>query len=300
MKAITVHSFDDGGALHLVDLPDPVPGAGQTLIEVEATGVGYVDVMSRRGQYPGFPEPGFVPGLEVAGVVRGTGERVYAMLGGGGGYAELAVADDVVVELPPEVSPAQAVALGANALTASLLLDRAGVAPGESVLVRGASGGVGLMAAQVAAHLGAEVTASTRSAAHAGRLAELGFSTRDGEDASYDVVVDPVAGAELGRHLGRLRPDGRYVVCGAAGGLPAPDFAAGLVGLFPNSPSLLMFSLSSVGPERLRSGLKTVFDLAARGVLRGVADAAVPLAQASLAHERLESGTVFGKVILRP
>ncbi|MFC4059329.1 zinc-binding alcohol dehydrogenase family protein [Planomonospora corallina] len=298
MKAITVHSFGDGGVLRLVDLPDPVPGPGQTLVEVEAAGVGYVDVMSRRGQDPGFPAPGFVPGLEVAGVVRGTGERVYALLDGGG-YAELAVADDVV-ELPPEVSPAQAVALGVNALTALLLCERAGVAPGESVLVRGASGGVGLMAAQVAAHLGAAVTASTRSAAHAGRLGGLGFSTRDGEDAAYDVIVDPVAGPDLGRHLGRLRAGGRYVLCGAAGGLPAPDFAAGLLGLFPRSPSLLMFSLSSVDAAGRRSGLKTVFDLAARGVLRGVAGETVPLAQASLAHERLESGAVFGKVVLSP
>ncbi|GAA3123201.1 zinc-dependent alcohol dehydrogenase family protein [Planomonospora alba] len=293
-----MHSFDDGGALRLVDLPDPVPGPGQTLIEVEAAGVGHVDVMSRRGQDPGFPVPGFVPGLEVAGVAEATGERVYAMLGGGG-YAEWAVADEVVA-LPPELSPAQAVALGVNALTAWLLLERAGVTAGESVLVRGASGGVGLMAAQMAAHLGAEVTAATRSAAHAGRLGGLGLSTRDGEDAAYDVVVDPVAGADLGRHLGRLRPGGRYVVCGAAGGFPAPDFAAGLLGRFQHSPSLLMFSLSSVGAERRRSGLKTVFDLAARGALRGVTDEVLPLAQASLAHERLESGAAFGKVVLRP
>ncbi|MEO3786042.1 zinc-binding dehydrogenase [Actinocorallia sp. B10E7] len=298
MKAITVHSFDDGGRLRLVDLPDPVPGPGKTLVEVEAAGVGHVDVMSRRGQYPGFPDPGFVPGLEVAGVVKETGKRVYAFLGGGG-YAESAVADDVV-ELPSELSSAQAVALGVNALTALLLLERAGVTAGESVLVRGASGGVGLMAAQVAAHLGAAVTASTRSAAHAGRLSELGFSTRDDEDASYDVIVDPVAGPDLGRHLGRLRANGRYVLCGAAGGPPAPDFAADLVGLFQSSPSLLMFSLSSVDPARLRSGLETVFDLAARGALRGIAEEVIPLAQASLAHERLESGAAFGKVILRP
>ncbi|MFJ5225461.1 zinc-binding alcohol dehydrogenase family protein [Streptomyces sp. NPDC088400] len=327
MKAVVVDSFDGSGSLSLVDLPDPVPGPGQIQITVRASGVGHTDIASRRGEFARFPEPGFVPGTEAAGVVTATGDgvddawlgrRVFAVLPDGGGYAELVTVrtDAALAELPAQVSASEAVALGGNALTALFMLERAQVAAGECVLVRGAGGGVGLMATQVGAYFGAVVTAVTSSAARGERLLGLGASTvlnrslgedrAPGEDraraegATYDIVIDPVCGPDLARHIGRLRPNGRYVLCGAAGGMPGPDFASGLRGRFYQSPSLLMLSMRSFSPERMRSGLKAIFELAARGALRGVVDEELSLGDASRAHDKLESGAVFGKLVLTP
>ena len=183
MLAITVPAFGGPDVLRAAELPVPAPGPGQVLIAVESAGVGYVDVMARAGDYAPLAEPGFVPGLEAAGTVTATGDdvdpawtgrRVYALTWRGA-YAEQVVADLAgVVPLPTGVDAETAVALGVNALVARTGLRRAGARAGERVLVRGAGGGIGVHAVQLAAAAGAEVTAVTSSAERGVRLRELG------------------------------------------------------------------------------------------------------------------------------
>ncbi|WP_329136095.1 zinc-binding dehydrogenase [Streptomyces sp. NBC_01476] len=316
MKAVIVPSFGDSRVLRVVDRAEPRPGPGQVLIRVEAAGVGYVDVMARKGDYQPLSEPGFIPGVEAAGTVAAVGEgvdehwvgrRVFALTKTGA-YAESVVADTRdVVRLPEGVSAADAVALGVNALVASLGLERARVRKGERVLVRGAGGGIGVMAAQLAALSGGDVTAITSSPERGDRLRGLGVAHvqdrttgQDGSADTYDVIVDPVAGADLGRHIEMLRPNGRYLLLGAAGGVPTPDAFAALMTIYHHSPTLFAFSLNSFDADTVGAAAAELFGQAARGDLQAVIDEQIPLAEAHRAHERLESTPVFGKLTLHP
>ncbi|SFK07663.1 Alcohol dehydrogenase GroES-like domain-containing protein [Amycolatopsis sacchari] len=154
----------------VADVPEPVPGPAQALVEVEAIGVGYVDVMALKVEYAPFPGVGSVLGLEVVGRVRTAGSGVPQELGGKrvlalpdfGGYAERVVVDAAkLLPVPDGADPVDVVALGLNALVAEGALSRTGVVPGERVLIRGASGGIGVLATQIAHARGAEVTVVT-------------------------------------------------------------------------------------------------------------------------------------------
>jgi NADPH:quinone reductase-like Zn-dependent oxidoreductase len=199
MEAVTIEKFGDPGGLAIVDLPTPAPGPGQMLIETEAIGVAGVDVVIRRGELAayGFRE-GHIPGGEVAGRVSAVGQgvdrawigqRVWAFTGTGGGYAEQAVADQSeVLALPAELTAIDAVTLGSSGVVAHFGLAHARFAPGESVLVRGAAGSLGIMAVQLAAREGT-VTVTTSSPERGRRLRELGAThvldrsgRRDGRD----------------------------------------------------------------------------------------------------------------------
>ncbi|WP_218157736.1 quinone oxidoreductase family protein [Saccharopolyspora shandongensis] len=316
MKAVMVSSFGSADVLDLVELADPCPGPGQVLISVQAAGVGFMDVMVRNGTYPQLTEPGVVPGAEVAGIVTAVGDgvgqewlgrRVFALTVSSG-YAELVtVGVDHVVALPEAISAPDAVALGVNALVASLGLKRVAVQPGERVLVRGAGGGIGMMAAQLATAAGAEVTAITSTPQRVDRLRQLGVAHvldrragQDGGDSSYDVVIDPVGGAEITRYIELLRPNGRFLSCGAAGGVPGPDAFAGLLTTFHNSPTVFAFNVSSVGPGAIATEFADLLRRTADGALRVVVDTELPLSEVVKAHTLLESGTVFGKLVLVP
>ncbi|WP_326687013.1 zinc-binding dehydrogenase [Streptomyces sp. NBC_01795] len=316
MKAVIVSSFGDSNALQVVDRAEPAPGPGQVLIRVEAAGVGYVDVMARNGDYQPLSEPGFVPGFEAAGTVAAVGaavdehwvgQRVFALTRSGA-YAESVVADPRdVVRLPEGVSAADAVALGVNALVASLGLKRVNVEEGEQVLVRGAGGGIGLMAAQLAALSGGAVTAITSSPERGDRLRGLGVAHiqdrtagQDGSADTYDIIVDPVAGVDLGRYIGMLRPNGRYLLVGSAGGAAASDVLGSIMTTYHNSPTLFAFSLNSVDADMVGAAAAELFGQAVRGDLRAIIDEQIPLAEAHRAHERLESTPVFGKITLHP
>ncbi|WP_446046091.1 quinone oxidoreductase family protein [Streptomyces olivaceus] len=314
MKAVIVPSFGDSHVLRVVDQAEPRPGPNQVLIKVEAAGVGYVDVMARNGAYQPLSEPGFSPGLEAAGTVTAVGEgvprdwvgqQVFALTGSGA-YAESVVVDACdIVRRPEGVSAADAVALGVNALVASIALKRANLMDGERVLVRGAGGGIGVMAVQLAALYGGVVTAITSSPARGIRLRSLGAAhvqdrTTDQDSGTFDIIVDPVAGQDTGRWVEKLRPNGRYLLLGAAGGAPTVDTFNSILATYHNSPSLHAFSLNSIDPGTVGAAATAVFHLVAQGGLRAVIDDEVPLAEAHRAHERLESTPVFGKIVLRP
>lgn len=303
------------GELTIVDVPEPVPGPNQVLIDIDAIGAGYVDVMARRGQYPYSPGAGSVPGLEVVGHVSAAGANVTAGLIGQralalpafGGFAEKAVADaNRVFPAPPGADAADVVALGVNALVAELALHRVWASAGDDVLIRGAGGGIGVLATQIAHVRGAEVTVVTSSAARGERLRALGAmhvvdrTASPLPDRTYDVVVDTVAGPDLGRHLELLRPNGRYILCGGAGGAPGPESLGPLLRQFHKSPTLFAFSLNSVGPEELRSSWERIVTLLAERRLSPVLDQRFPLIDAEAALQWVADGKQFGKVVLYP
>lgn len=312
MKAIAIKAFGGPEGLAPVELPDPVPGDGQVLVETEAIGVGGVDALIRSGvlgSYRSFA-PGHVLGSEVAGTVSAVGagvdpswvgRRVWAFVLQGG-YAERAVAPvTALAPLPDGRSAVDAVTLGSSAAVAHFALRHAHFAPGESVLVRGAAGGLGTLTVQLAARAGASAVAVTTSSAERGeRLRALGAThvldrSGTGEDG-FDVVIDIVAGPDLPSFLDKLNPNGRLVTIGLLGGPPPTDFAMALFAAFQTSRSFGTFSLDSV-PDADRYAVIAEW-LASD--LEPVVHAVLPLEQAVLAHQRLDAGEVFGRIALTP
>jgi NADPH2:quinone reductase len=314
MRAIVIEEFGPPEGMAVVDLPEPAPAPGQVSIAVEAIGVGGVDVVIRRGDLTAYGfRPGFVPGGEVAGVVTAvgdgvdrawTGQRVWAATGTGGGYVEQAVAPaGDLVPLPPGLSAVDAVTLGSAGIVAHFGLAHAHFAPGETVLVRGAAGSIGIMTVQLASRQGT-VSVTTSSPDRGRRLSELGAThilDRAGHpDETYDVIIDVVAGPALPTFLSQLNPNGRLVVVGAVGGQPPADFGTHLMANFQRSLTVATFSAATV-PEAARRTVRTdQFAAATRGELQAVVHQVLPLTQAAEAHRLIDGGHVFGRIVLTP
>jgi NADPH2:quinone reductase len=320
VKAVAIQAFGSPEGLAVVDVLEPRPADGQVLITTEAIGVGGVDAMIRSGALTayGFTE-GHVLGGEVAGTVAAVGDdvdpvwvgrRVWAFTGVGGGYAEHAIAPvATLVPLPSTMSAIDAVTLGSTAAVAHFGLRHAHFAPGESVLVRGAAGGIGIMTVQLAARGGARAVAVTASSPQRGdRLRTLGAThvlNRAGEGAQdappgYDVIIDIVAGTALPSFFARLNPNGRMVVVGAVAGDPPPDFAMEMFGAFRKSMSFATFSADTVPMPDRRAMTADLFAAAGRGELTAVVHEVLPLEQAVLAHQKMAAGEVFGRIVLTP
>jgi NADPH:quinone reductase-like Zn-dependent oxidoreductase len=320
MKAVVVRRFGNPDGLEVVDLPVPLPGPGQVRITTEAIGVGGVDAVVRRGTLAayGFRE-GHLLGSEVAGSVNAvgdgvdaswTGRRVWAFTGLAGGYAEQAVASvDDVLPLPEGLTGADAVTVGGSGVVAHFALDRARFAPGETVLVRGAAGSIGITAVQLAARNGAGAVAVTTSSAQRGaRLRGLGAThvlDRSGVadtdvPSGFDVVIDVVGGSQVPVFLDKLSDNGRYVAVGVVGGQPPADFGMRLMGAFRRSLSFATFSSDTVPGAERRTVRSAQFDDAVQGDLRTVVHEVLPLRQAALAHHAMDAGTVFGRIVLTP
>ncbi|MGW2541173.1 zinc-binding dehydrogenase [Kitasatospora sp. NPDC001574] len=320
MKAVVIERFGDPSGLEVVDLPVPAPAPGQVLVATEAVGVGGVDAVIRRGALAAYGfRAGHVLGSEAAGPVIAVGEgvdrgwigrRVWAFTGLSGGYAEQSVASvDDVLELPDGLTGVDAVALGGSGVVAHFALERARFVAGETVLVRGAAGSIGITAVQLAARGGAGAVAVTASSAGRGeRLKDLGATYVldragvGGQDApaGFDVVVDVVGGPQLPQFLDRLNPNGRYVAVGVVGGQPPADFGMRLMDGFRRSLSFATFSSDTVpGPDRQALRAAQFAD-AARGDLRTVVHEVLPLDEAVRAHRAMDAGEVFGRVVLAP
>jgi len=239
VRAVSITRLDGPTALEVGDVPEPAAGPDQVLVDVHAAGVTFPEVLQSRGEYQLKPDLPFVPGSEVAGVVRSAppgsglqpGQRV-AAFPGLGGYAEVVAVPPVMVfPLPDHVSFAAAAALPMNYLTVHFGLVRRGrLRSGESVLVHGAAGGIGTAAVQLARALGAHVIAVTsspekaevaRAAGAHETVAADGF--RDAVRAltsgrGVDLVVDPVGGDRFTDSLRCLAREGRLLVIGFTGG----------------------------------------------------------------------------------
>lgn len=312
MRAIQITSFDGPDALRLVDAPEPQPTDGRVLIDVTRAGVNFADLHSSRGEYVQQPELPFIPGTEVAG--RRDGERVVAFTGGSGGYAQRATAaPDAIFPIRDGVDDDTALALLVQGLTAWHLHRTAGhTAPGESVLVHSAAGGVGSLALQLAKAFGAGRVIATASATERRRLAlDLGadaaidpapdddlqrriVAANDGRPV--DVIFD-MAGGETFEHSYRaLAPFGRIVVCGISSRQPNRISTGSLL---RQSRAIVGFHLSHAIPHSA-SAMAELFELAAGGRLRVVIGGVYPLADAAQAHRDLAARRTSGKLLLVP
>jgi NADPH:quinone reductase len=320
MRAVVIERFGEPSGMALREIADPAPAAGQVVIRSEAIGVGGVDAVIRRGTLGdyGFRE-GLIPGSEVAGVVTAVGDhvdrswlgrRVWAFTGTSGGYAEQATARiDDVAALPDGLSSGDAVTLGSAATVAHFALAHAHFTAGESVLVRGAAGSIGIATVELAARGGASVVAATTSSPERGRrLRELGATLvldRTGhsdhqEPGTFDVIIDIVGGDDLPAFIDRLAPNGRMIAVGAVAGMPPADFGMQLMRSFQQSRSFATFSLSTV-PVAVRNTIRSEnFEAAAAGRLHPVVHAVLQLDQAAEAHRQMDNGTVFGRIVLTP
>ncbi|MEU9063985.1 zinc-binding dehydrogenase [Streptomyces sp. NPDC048430] len=320
MKAITIQTYGGPEGLAVVRMPAPTPSAGQVLIATEAVGVGGVDTVIRSGALAAYGfEEGFIPGSEVAGTVTAVGggvdaswigRRVWAFTGTGGGYVEQAVAPvDEIIPLPVGLSAVDAVTLGSSGVVAHFGLRHARFAPGETVLVRGAAGSIGIMAVQLAARGGAAAVAVTTSSAERGeRLRRLGAShvlDRSGEGghqapSGYDVIIDVVAGEDMPSFFDRLNANGRLVAVGAVGGQPPADFGTKIMAAFRKSLSFAAFSAATVTGAERRAVRSEQFAAASRGEIETVVHETLPLDAAVLAHRKMDAGEVFGRIVLTP
>ncbi|VVJ25238.1 Oxidoreductase [Amycolatopsis camponoti] len=312
-----MQAFGDPEGLAVIDVPVPEPAAGQVLVATEAIGVGGVDAVIRSGALAAYGfRDGHILGGEIAGTVTAvgdgvdrewTGRRVWAFTGVGGGYAEQAVAPaETLVPLPAATSAVDAVTLGSSGAVAHFGLRHAHFAPGESVLVRGAAGGLGIMTVQLAARAGAGAIAVTTSSPERGeRLRGLGATRvldRAGEGTAdtYDVVIDIVAGPDLPSFFAKLSPNGRLVAIGAVAGDPPADFGKQLFAAFQRSLSFSTFSANTVPQADRRAVTAELFAAANRGELTSVVHEVLPLDQAVLAHRKMQAGEVFGRIVLTP
>jgi NADPH2:quinone reductase len=322
MKAVQVSRFGGPEVLQAVELEPPQERPGHVLIDVRSAGVNFADTHSTDDTYLVPQRLPFVPGAEVVGVAR-TGEhagrRVVALLAGGGGYAEQALApQDLVFGVPDGVPDAAALALVLQGATAwHLLRTSTRVSLGESVVVHAAAGGVGSIAVQLARQWGAGRVIATASSQDKRDLAvDLGAHTavdvssapdadavRDllreanGEHA-VDVVLEMTGGIVFDGSLAALAPLGRLAVYGLASRkAPAPISP---VGLMASSRTVTGFWLLHAvrRPGGLSAAMDELFSLVRTGRLRTVLGASFPLADARRAHEDMVSRRTTGKLVL--
>ena len=321
MKAVLCRAFGPPSGLTLEEVPAPRPGPGQVLIRVEASAVNFPDTLIVQGRYQVRPPLPFSPGGEVAGVVAELGEgaagpppgtRVLAMTGHGG-FAEMAVASaDAVVEVPADVDAVSAAALSyAYGTTLHALRDRAGLRPGETVLVLGAAGGAGLAAVQVAKLMGARVIAAAsagklQTCREAGADALVDYRQEGWRDTvrdlsgsgGVDVVYDPVGGPYSEPALRSLNWGGRHLAVG---------FAAGEIPRIPlNLPLLKGCGILGVSygafakrePEANRALVGQLLTWVREGRLRPRISATLGLEDAAAALDALLARGVTGKIVL--
>ncbi len=317
MRAVQQREFGGPEVLELVELPAPVPGPREVLIEVARAGVNFADTHQRRNEYLAAAELPLVPGSEVVGVRADTGERVVALTGGRGGYAELALAPAAhTFPVPDGVDDGTALALLLQGLTAWHLHRTVGrLAAGESVVVHAAAGGTGSLAVQLARPLGAgRVIATASTDAKRALAIELGADAAIETDAEglterilqanggapVDVVLDAIGGPVFDASLEALAPFGRLVTYGVSGGATNA----------PNTRGLMRHSRTVAGfwfrhclerpAELLDPPLADLFARASRGELHAVVGATYPLAQAARAQTDLAERRTTGKLLLDP
>jgi NADPH2:quinone reductase len=326
LKAIEITAPGKPDVLRLTERPRPVPGVGDALIRVAASGVNRPDVLQRKGLYPVPPGASDLPGLEVAGTIEEgdaaalaaaglrVGDRVCALVAGGG-YAEYCVAPVAqCLPSPAGLTDIEAASLPETFFTVwSNVFDRARLQPGETLLVQGGSSGIGVTAIQLAKAWGATVIVTVGSEEKAAACLRLGadhainYRTQDFSaevlrltgGKGTDVVLDMVAGDYVLRELKCLAEDGRIVVIAIQGGVDSA-IDAGLV-----LRRRLTVSGSTLRPRpvafkaAIASALKrTVWPWLEAGIVKPVIHEVFPAAEAARAHALMESNRHIGKLVL--
>ena len=323
MKALVAQELTGPAGLVYTDLKDPVDVAGDdaVVVDVGAAGVSFPDLLLLRGEYQLRLDPPFVPGMEVAGVVRSApyesefkaGQRVTALSALGAWAQRVAVTPDNLMPTPDDLSDAESVALLGNYQTMYFALAKRGaLRPGETVLVLGSAGGVGTAAVQIAKALGARVIAMVHRP-HAIEFVEsLGAdvvlpltegwlkAVQEATDGrGVDLVVDPIGGDAFDDAIRALAVEGRLLVIGfAAGGIPTVKVNR-----------LLLRNVAVIGVGygeyvNRRPGSQSVFEFGVaqlvKAGLRPPPPMRFPLAEGAKALQTLADGGVLGKVVLEP
>lgn len=320
MRAIRVRDGERGPqALEITEIAQPDPGPGEIRVRVRAAGVNRPDLLQRMGLYPPPPGAPQTLGLEIAGEVEAVGEgvarwspgdRVCALLGGGG-YAEAAVVDARhALPVPDGLEFPQAAGLAETVFTVwANVFEIGALRPGETLAVHGATSGIGTTAIQMARAHGARVIATSRGAAKAAEALALGadvaldstepdFAARLAQ-AAPDVILDMVGGSFLTVNVAALRPGGRLVLIAFQGGATGEvDLARVMRNRLTITGSTLRGRPADEKARLARAVEETVWPWIEQGLVRPVIEAEFPLDQAAEAHARLESGTVTGKIIL--
>ena len=323
MRAVRVHELTGPQALRVDDdVPEPKVGAGQVLVDVHCAGVNFPDILMTHGKYQFKPTPPFSPGGEAAGVVAAVGAGVTSVAVGDrvaatmmyGAFAEKVVMPELAItKLPDNVSfEVGAATLLTYATTYHALVDRAAMRAGETLLVLGAAGGVGIAAVEIGALLGARVIAAASTDAKLAFCREHGaseginYTTSDLKEQiktltkgnGCDVIYDPVGGALAEPALRGAAWQGRYLVIGFASG-EIPKIPLNLV-LLKGCQIVGVFwgSFAMREPAKNRAHAAQLFAWIGEGKLRPHIDAVVPFSEAASALQRLERREVMGKVVL--
>lgn len=319
MRAIVVRAFGAPDVLQLEEVPQPSAGQDQVLIRVRAIGVNPVDTYIRTGTYARKPRLPYIPGTDIAGVVEHAGadvtrvrpgDRVYAHAVTGG-CAELVACDEWQVQpLPDHVTFQQGAAIGVPYGTAWRgLFIRAGARPGHTLLVHGASGGVGIAAVQIARAHGMRVIGTAGTARGLGLVREQGaHQALDHHAPDYlqqamsftggrgvDVVLEMLANVNLDRDLDILAPRGRVVIIGSRGRVEIdPRKTMGRDGAILG---MTLFNATREEFHEIHAGIVTGLE---NGTLRPVIGRELPLAEVAAAHEAVMEPGAFGKIVLMP
>lgn len=327
MKAIEITQYGAPEVLRAGERPDPVPGEGEVLIRVAASGVNRPDVLQRTGNYPVPPGASDIPGLEVAGTIVGgdaaamaaagfkAGDRVCALVAGGG-YAELCVVPvGQCLPVPHGLSDVEAASLPETFFTVwSNVFDRGRLQPGESFLVQGGTSGIGVTAIQMARAMGAGmVIATAGSDEKCNACIELGahhainYRSQDfAEEAKQltggkgvDVILDMVAGAYIDREVKCVAEDGRIVIIAVQGGTKS-EFNAGLV---LRRRITITGSTLRPRPVAFKAAIaqalkKNVWPLVEAKKIKPVIHSTFHAHDAAKAHALMESNQHVGKIVL--
>jgi NADPH2:quinone reductase len=325
MRAVRIHELQGPSSLRVDEIGDPpAPSAGEVAIDVKAAGVNFPDVLLTRGKYQFKPEPPFSPGGEAAGVVTAVGAGVTSVKVGDrvaatvlhGAFAERIVVPELATaKIPDAVSfEIGAATLLTYATTLHALVDRAAIQKGETLLVLGAAGGVGVAAIELGKLLGARVIAAASTEQKVAFCKEHGadegvvYGVEDLKDRvktlthgnGADVVYDPVGGSYSEPALRSIAWKGRYLVVGFAAG-EIPKIPLNLV-LLKGCQICGVFwgSFAMREPQANRENAHRIFGWVAEGKLRPHVDAVLPFVRAGEALERMERREVKGKLVLVP
>jgi NADPH:quinone reductase len=309
MIAVTFHGAGGPEVMAVDERPDPVPQSSEVLVRATHAALNPADVAQRAGNYPAPPgSPADIPGLEVAGTVIACGEavtawragdRVFGLVGGGGLSDTVAVHERHVARIPDDLTDREAAAVPEAFITAhDAVFTRAGLALGETLLVNGASGGVGTAAVQLGVAAGARVLANTRS--HREALTDMGAEPCVLSEArGVDVVLELVGAANLTGSLEALALRGRIIVVGTGAGADAELSLRALMGRRASVMGTVLRARSmEEKAAAVQAFARSVVPHLAAGRARPVIDRVFPVAEAAAAFEHLSAPGKLGKVLL--
>jgi putative PIG3 family NAD(P)H quinone oxidoreductase len=323
MHAVVITKPGDPDVLQWTEVPDIDAGPGEVLVDVAAAGINRADLMQRQGFYDPPPGASLYPGLEVSGTIAAlgpgvsgwaAGDRVCALLSGGGYASRVTVPAGQLLPVPPSVGLVEAAALPEVVCTVySNVFMAARLTAGETFLVHGGSSGIGTMAIQLAKHFGATVAVTAGSKEKLQSCRELGadilINYRDEDFVAAmrvatggrgaDVILDIMGAKYLSRNVDVLAADGRLAIIGMQGGAKA-ELNLGV--LMAKRGTVISTTLRARPPEQkaaiVAAVRSTVWPLVEGGEIRPVIDRALPFAEAAEAHRIMAASTHTGKILL--